>query len=148
MAPPKHVSGVKLVLKVGDGQSPEVFTPKCSINTQRGISFNGNDSEFEIPDCDDPEKIAWIARERKANSVTVTGAGTLDARDLAAFFTWYKTGATINCQMVVDVPSSDGGVIFEGGYKMTFEVTGERGGKVEISVTLNSDGEITSAANT
>ena len=29
----KHARGVKLVLKVGNGASPEVFTAKCSIKS-------------------------------------------------------------------------------------------------------------------
>lgn len=144
----KHASGVKLVIKVGDGASPEQFAPKCSVNTTRGISFNGQDNEFEIPDCDDPEKIASIARERRANSVSVKGAGILNTPDLQDFFDWWKNGETRNCQIVVDVPSVDGGVYFQCGYKLTFELTGERGGKVECSLALESDGEVTSGANT
>lgn len=153
MAALKHASGVALVIKLGDGASPEAFDPLCSANAQRGISFNGAENEFEIPDCDDPNKIAWIARERRANSASVDFAGILNTSDLKTagtvklFETW-SLGETRNAQVVVDVPATDGGVIFEGGWKLSdLKITGARGGKIEVSGTLNSDGEITSAVN-
>jgi hypothetical protein len=65
------------------------------------------------------------------------------------FFDWLTSDASKNCQVVVDVPSADGGVIFEGAFHLTeFAITGDRGAKMECNVTLASDGEVTSVANT
>ena len=36
------VKGIKLVLKVGNGATPEVFTARCSLNAQRGIKFTAD----------------------------------------------------------------------------------------------------------
>lgn len=149
MAATKHARGVKLLLKVGDGASPEVFSTFCSINTARGISFSSTTNDFNIPDCDDPDKIAWVAREKDGLSVGVTGAGILNTPDVEEFYEWFASPDSKNCQVVVDVPSADGGVIFEGAFHLTdFEITGDRSGKMECSLSLASDGEVTVGDNT
>lgn len=147
--PLKSARGVKLVLKVGDGATPEVFTAKCSINTQRGIKFSSTTNEFPEIDCADPEAVAWVLREKTNLSAAVNGAGTLNTPDVQDFFDWLTSPDSKNCQVIVDVPSTDGGVIFSGGFHLTdFEITGDRGTKMECTITLASDGAITSAANT
>lgn len=149
MAAVKHARGVQLLLKVGNGADPEVFTAKCSINAARGITFTAATNDFEIPDCTDPVKIAWIAREKSSLSVAVTGAGILNTPDVQAFFDWWQSPDSVNCQVIVDVPSADGGVVFAGAYHLTdFSITGDKGAKQECSITLASDGEVTCVANT
>lgn len=149
MAAVKHARGVKLLLKVGNGASPEVFTAFCTVNAARGISFTAAMREFNIPDCADPDEIAWVAREAESLSVNVTGAGILDTGDTEDFYDWWVSGESKNCQIVVDVPSADGGVIFEGLFKLPeWSITGDRGAKQEASLTLASDGEVTCTANT
>lgn len=148
MAAVKHARGVKLVLKVGNGADPEVFTVKCSINAARGITFTAATNDFEIPDCTDLDQIAWIAREKSSLSVAVTGAGILNTPDVQSFFNWWKDQDSVNCQVIVDVPSADGGVVFQGAYHLTeFGITGDKGGKQECSISLASDGEVTCTAN-
>jgi hypothetical protein len=149
MAAIKHASGVKLLLKVGDGASPEQFTTYCSINAERGVQFQAGEQTFEIADCPDPEAIAWVTSEITSLRVTFSGAGTLNTPDLEEFFDWWKGGLTKNCQLVLDVPAVDGGLIFEGGFKLpNFEVTGgARGSRASVSISGASDGEVTKSAN-
>jgi predicted secreted protein len=149
MATIKHARGVKLLLKVGNGATPEVFNTFCSINAARGITFTSATNEFPAIDCDDPEKVAWLLREKASLSAAVTGAGTLNTPDVAAFFAWQVSPDSKNCQVVVDVPAADGGVVFEGAFHETdFEITGDLGAVQQCSITLASDGEVTLAANT
>lgn len=148
MATVKHARGVKLLLKVGNGGTPEVFAAYCSINAARGITFSSTTNEFQEIDCDNPDQVAWMVREKTALSVAVSGAGMLNTPDLEAFFDWWKDETAKNCQIVVDVPDADGGLIFEGAFHLTeFGVTGDRGSKMEVSLSLASDGEVTAAAN-
>jgi hypothetical protein len=148
MAAVKNARGVKLLLKVGDGGNPEVFAAFCSINAARGISFTAATREFNVPDCTNPDQIAWLAREKESLSVSVTGAGMLNTPDVQSFFDWWTDEDSRNCHLVVDVPSADGGVIFEGAFHLTeFSVTGDRGAKMEVSLTLASDGAVTSVPN-
>lgn len=148
MAQVKHAKGVKLVLKVGDGADPEVFTAKCSINAERGITFTAGTNDQDIPDCADPEKLAWVAREKTNLSATFTGSGVVNTPDVEGFFDWLADSDPKNAKVIVDVPSADGGVVFSGAWHLTeFSVTGNRGEKMQCSISLASDGEVTAAAN-
>jgi hypothetical protein len=149
MAAIKNARGVKLLLKVGDGASPETFAQFCSINTQRGLSFTTATNDNIDIDCDDPDALAWLAREKVSISATFTGSGTLNTPDVEEFFEWLSSPDSKNCQVVVDVPAASGGVIFEGRWHLTdFEITGDRGTKQECSITCTSDGEISLVPNT
>lgn len=148
MAAVKHARGVSLLIKVGYGASPEVFSIFCSINAARGISFSSTTNDFVLPDCDNPDQLAWVVREKDGLTATINGAGLLNTPDVQTFFDWFKSADSRNVKVVVDVPSVDGGVIFSGAFHLTeFEITGDRGAKMESSLTLVSDGPITSAAN-
>jgi len=149
MAAVKHARGVKLLLKVGDGASPEVFTAFCTINAARNIKGTTTTNSFNIPDCADPDLLAWVSREKVSIEYSVTGAGILNTPDVQDFSDWLADENSKNCQIVVDVPSADGGVIFEGAFHLTdFDITGDRGKKMEATLTLASDGPVTVVANT
>jgi hypothetical protein len=145
----KDARGVKLLIKKGDGNSPELFTAFCSINTTRGITFTSTTNEFPQIDCDNPDLISWALREKASLSASIAGAGTLNTPDVQEFYDWVTAADSSNCQVVVDVPDTDGGVIFEGAFHCTdFAITGNRGAKMECTITLQSDGEVTSVPNT
>lgn len=149
MAEIKHASGVKLLVKIGDGASPEVFSTFCTINAERGITFTAGTNDQDIPDCSDPEKIAWVVREKSNLSATITGAGVVNTPDVQEFYDYLISPTSRNVKVIVDVPSSDGGVIFSGKFHLTeFSITGNRGEKQNANISLSSDGAITSGANT
>lgn len=145
MAAVKHMRGVKLLIKVGDGAEPsEAFTTYCSINSDRGISFAAQTNDQVIPDCDDPDLTAWLGREKVSISGDISGAGMLNTPDTEAFFNWVASANTRNVQVHLDgVAGADGGGYWQGAYHCTaFNVTGARGGKAECTITLSSDGEV------
>lgn len=149
MARVKNARGVKLVLKVGDGASPEQFTAICTINGQRAIKFSSTTNEFPDIDCSDPDAVAWVLTEKTNLKATISGAGTLNTPDVQTMYDWLTDPDSKNCQIVVDVPEADGGVIFEGAFHLTdFDITGDRGAKMTSTLNLTSDGEVSSVANT
>lgn len=150
MARLQSASGVKLVVKKGDGGSPsETFTALCTINAQRAISFQAATGESLDIDCNAPEQVAWVLREKTSKSVSVTGQGTFNTPDGQTLFDWWNDDDPANVQIIVDVASADGGLIFEGAFLLTdFEITGDRGSKMTAQMTLMSSGEVTATANT
>lgn len=149
MAEVKHARGVKLLIKVGDGATPEVFETYCSINAERGITFTAGTNDQDIIDCENPDAVAWVVREKTNLSAAITGSGVLNTPDVADFYDWLTDEDPRNVKVIVDVPSTDGGVIFTGRFHLTeFSLTGNRGEKMQASISLSSDGAITSAANT
>jgi len=147
MAAVKHARGVKLLIKIGDGEVPEVFVAYCTINAARSIAGEAATNDFNIPDCDDPDAMGWLAREKVSLSYSVNGAGILNTPDVEAFAEFLADPLSRNCEIIVDVPAADGGVVFAGRFHLTnFEITGDRGSKMEATVSMVSDGEITVTA--
>lgn len=144
----KNASGLKLLLKMGNGMSPESFAVFCSI-TAKTINFEGQENTFDIGDCSDPEAITWLVAEMQSKRVLVDGNGTLNTPDFDTFYTWWDGGESVNCQLVIDVAAADGGRILEGAFKLPkFQLTGEKGAKMNVSISLGSDGPITKTNNT
>lgn len=139
------VKGIKLVLKIGDGATPtEAFTVRCSINAQRGIKFTADLQDTVEVDCTDPEKVAWLVRDKLSVQGEINGSGTLHKEDLPFFFTWLKSPDPKNCKVIVDVAD---GYEWSGAWHLgDFEVTGDRGKRAEVSIALKSEGEIEGAA--
>lgn len=146
--PVKHARGVKLLIMVGQQDGPpETFVAFCTINAARSVTGDAATNDFNIPDCEDPDKMGWLAREKVSLSYSAQGAGILNTPDTIIFAEWLADPLSRNCQIIVDVPAADGGVIFAGLFHLThFEITGDRGSKMEATVNLISDGEITVTA--
>jgi predicted secreted protein len=144
MAAVNSTRGVKLVLKVGDGASPEVFTALCTINAERGLTFNAQTNDATIPDCADPDAIAFLAREKTSLSVDFTGGGMSDKSNVKTLWDWWESDESKNCQIILDDDNAANRVTFEGAFHLTqFDLTGNRGEKVNSTMTLASDGIVT-----
>ncbi|WP_292052153.1 phage tail tube protein [Brevundimonas sp. UBA5866] len=144
MAAVNSTRGVKLVVKVGNGASPEVFTKLCTINAERGITFNAQTNDATVPDCDDPDKIAWLAREKQSLSVDVTGGGMNHKSDNKKLWDWWRSEDSRNCQVILDDDDPANVITYEGAFHLTqFDMTGNVGEKVNSTMTLSSDGEVT-----
>lgn len=147
MAAIKHARGVLLVLSVGNGASPEVFTPFCSINTTRELAFEAATNDFVAPDCSDMELVSWLAREKVSLASSFNGAGMLNTPDAEDLFDFLKDPDSRNCKITLDVPLAAGGVIWAGKYHLTtFNITGNTGEKMTANVALLSDGPVTLTA--
>lgn len=150
MAAVNYTRGVKLVLKVSQGGSPETFVKLCLINAERGVTFNAQTNDATIPDCDSPDDIAFLAREKTSLSVDFTGGGMLDKSNVKTLWDWWSSEDAKNCQIVLDDDTAANVVTFEGLFHLTqFEMSGNRGEKVNATMTLASDGvvEATFGAN-
>lgn len=144
MAKPKTMNGTSLLVKIGDGGGPEVFTHTCLINAARGIQFTSTTNDVIVPDCADPEAPGWLERNKDGLGATITGAGVLATDLIEDFFNWYKGKDTRNIQVAVNVAGADGGGHWAMASHLTeFEVTGERANKAQFTCTILSDGEAT-----
>lgn len=144
MAQAKTVRGTKILVKIGDGGSPEAFTHNCSVNGARSFQLTSQTNDVNVPDCDDPDLMAWIESEKVSLGATVSGAGILNSPDTEFFYNYAKSPDAKNCRIVVDVAGADGGGYFAGAFLCTdFQINGDRGNKALIQITLKSTGEVT-----
>jgi hypothetical protein len=148
MAQATTIPGKSLLIKVGDGGSPETFVHNCSINAERGLVLTAQTNDVNVPDCDDPDLMAWIEREKISLGGQINGAGTLHAEDVDLYFAWLASSSTKNVKVVTDISGASGGRVFTGAWHCTnFEISGNRGEKCSASITLLSSGAITIANN-
>jgi predicted secreted protein len=138
MAKAETIRGTALYIKVGDGASPEVFTHPCLINTKRGIQFTSSTNKIITPDCENPDDPAWTEAIKDSLGATVSGAGTLDVASVADFDEWFRSPDTKNVQVWLGTKGH-----WDGAFNLTnFEVSGDRGGLAEVTLTLESSGEV------
>ncbi|MGE0828941.1 MAG: phage tail tube protein [Hyphomonadaceae bacterium] len=149
MAQAVTVPGKSLFIKVGDGGSPETFTHNCSINAQRGLQLSAQTNDVNVPDCDDPDLMAWVEREKVSLSGAINGSGVLNAPDQDLFWEWFSSADPKNVKVITDIAGASGGRVFTGAWLCTgFDITGNRGEKCQCAITLASNGAITFANNT
>lgn len=143
MAVPTVASGTKLLIKLGDGASPEVFGEPCGLTT-KNVTFSKTVNDLDLPDCADPDAISWVAREAQNRSMEISGDGVLDTTVLATWQDWFDSNDATNCQVAVNVATGVGGGHWAGAFHLTsLGIGGERGQKMTISVTMQSDGAVT-----
>jgi len=145
MALAKVLAGKSLLIKVSDGGGTPVFAHPCLINAARGIVFSAETNETRIPDCSDPELIAWIKREKISISGAVNGAGVLNTTDTEFYYDWVSDADPIAVQVILNgVTGANGGGYFAGDWHCTqFGLSGDLGEYVQVDIQLVSDGTIT-----
>jgi hypothetical protein len=146
MAQPRTLSFGSFKVYLGDGASPEVFTAPCGF-TQKSLTLESDVSDFNIPDCDDPEAAAWKSRSITAHSATVSGAGVMAMASLDEWRTWKLSSDSKNIRVEFDDTGANNGGYFEGAailQSLGFSTAlGTDGNKVQQQVNIVSDGEWT-----
>lgn len=84
---------------LGNGATPvEVFTAICGL-TSKGISFNSDPTETEVPDCSDEDLPAYKEKGVKAYDITMTGSGMWSKEAHGTILDWWKSGAAKNIKV-------------------------------------------------
>lgn len=144
MAQEPAVRGTKLLIQVGGGGSPETFTHDCLINTERSFGIAAETSDFPTFDCNDPEAVSWLQREKVSLSADISGGGRLHTADLSTYDAWARSLDPKNVKITINAPAANGGGSWLGAYHLTeFRVTGgDKGSTIEVAITLQSTGEV------
>ncbi|MFG1238006.1 phage tail tube protein [Xanthobacter autotrophicus DSM 597] len=137
-------SGRKMLVKLGDGASPEVFAAPCAM-TSRGLNRTKEVNASTSPDCDDLDAVPWTEQEVLSRSWAVSGSGKILKAHVAIWDDFFDLDTAKNLQ--VDITFSDATVRrYSGAAHLTeFNITGEDGDKVTYDVTLTGDGPLTAA---
>lgn len=131
--------GRLLLIKIGDGASPEVFSNICGIQTR---SFNMSASEIDttIPDCENPGNAVVRTAEPGIVNRTFTGSGKfVSGANADLLLDHVMDATTFNAQVVVP-----GLGTFEGVWMVSeFEFSGEMEGNMDFSATFVAAGPLT-----
>jgi TP901-1 family phage major tail protein len=130
--------GSSLLLKVGNGASPEVFT---TIGGLRSTSITMNDEPVDVTNKDS-SGVRTLLAQGGTTSYTISGSGVFtDAASETTLRQKFNTSTFANFQIIVP----DFGT-FTGAFMVaSLEYAGEYNGEVTYSVTLESAGAITFA---
>lgn len=142
MATPHTYKFGEMLIELGNGLTPETFAAPCGLTSK---SFNGQaaTNDTTVPDCDDPDAPAWTERDVVSLSRDITGAGVLAEESLEVWDDWFTSALSKNCRVSL-LNGVNGDRVWSGAYILSgFEITGARGEKIQVNVTMQSDGEIT-----
>lgn len=128
-------AGKDLLLKIGDGASPEVFS---TVAAQRSTAWSINNEQIDVTDKDDSRWRKLI--EGGVRSMSLTASGLVNDHATYVLLTnMAAQGSIKNFQIVF----ADG-MTFEGAFQLTtIEATGEHTDAQQYSTTLESAGDIT-----
>ncbi len=131
----------EFLVLLGDGGSPsETFSDPCGL-TSRGFQRTANMNDTNIPDCEDPDAPTWLGRDVISYQATLSGAGVVAAESFGTWEAWWQSGESKNVRVEL------GDHAWEGAFKLAdFNISGERGQRVNMDVSLVSDGVIEKVA--
>lgn len=134
--------GRLLLLKIGDGASPEVFTNGCGFRA-RTFAINNNVVDTTVPNCSSPGDTVVYSGEYGIQTVTFSGSGeSSDDTQNLLLMNAARQQTALNCQVVVP-----GWGTFEGSVLIgNFEFSGEVEGTMEFSCDITMTGTISFTA--
>jgi predicted secreted protein len=129
----------QFLIKLGNGMSPEVFAAPCGLNS-RGFSRTASTSDTNVPDCADPDAPSWLERDVVSLSGQMSGSGVVADEDFDTWNDWFESGVSKHIQITLGSRTWTGSAILS-----KLDITGQRGQRVQFSVSIDSDGEISSS---
>ncbi|WP_411838677.1 phage tail tube protein [Paracoccus sp. ME4] len=143
MARPTTFVGSSVALFL-EGTPAGTYARPCGL-TNHTFTFSKNATDVTVPDCNDPELPAWIERGVESLDFSGSGTGVLAAEAVDTWWDAFNSAESINARIYVGKPTDTAnGRYWQGKVHVTsFEVTGERGNKAQVSVSVVSDGQLT-----
>lgn len=132
---PTVIPGTSLLILVGDGASPEVFAQPCGL-TSNAFSLTAATGSTVIPFCDDVEAAAFDSKTVTSLSAQATGSGVMAVESFDTWNDWFLSGNAKNAQIKLNNAALGQ---YEGSWVLSsFKLTGTRGQKVTVDITLDN----------
>ncbi|NTI48504.1 hypothetical protein G6L94_09290 [Agrobacterium rhizogenes] len=116
------------------------YAAPCGF-TSKSLQLTKELNEVTIPDCDDPDAVAWVGRDAASLSAQVSGEGVLAEESIDVWLDAQNSVDSVPIKIVLTFPAK---VITWTGlaHVSDLTVTGELGQRVTMNVTIQSDGEL------
>lgn len=125
------------LVQLGDGASPEVYASPCGLNS-RSFNRTAATNDTNVPDCDDPDAPTDVERDVVSLSREISGSGVMATESFTVWQAWYDSADPRTCRVY---PKGLTGGYYEGDFILSsFNLAATLGEKVNIDVTLQSDG--------
>ena len=121
-----------------DAPTPMTWAAPCGF-TSKSLVMTKNLQEINLPDCEDPDAVAWIGRDAQSLTSQITGEGVAAAESVP---TWNDAWTNVDSVAArVEIEFSTGTKVFQGYYQVeTLTFGAEQGGRVTLNVSMQSDG--------
>lgn len=136
--------GRAMLVKIGDGADPEVFSNLCGL-TSKSLTMNNSAIDVTTPDCTTPEGALWTETLAGVKNISISGDGLFEdsAAELRANTIAMANDNIVNMQVVVP----DFGT-YAGAFRIdSLEYGGAAEGGVTYSLSLGSSGVVTFTAS-
>lgn len=132
--------GTQIQIRIDNGLTgtSQAYSHPCLINMDRGLQLQTSGQDEEIPDCADPDAMAWNLHTKTGITITASGAGKLNTSDVSTFWAWLISDTAKTTKL--DIYGTNGGVITIPMKLTDFSITGSRGKTAEASLTIKSHG--------
>jgi len=135
--------GRALLVKIGDGASPEVFSNLCGLNS-KAMTINNTSIDVTTPDCSTPGGALWTETLNGLKNVSITGDGFFEDSTSETRMNTVAMAADNSCNFTVTVPAFG---TYAGAFRIaSLEFGGETEGGVTYSLSLESTGAVTFTA--
>ncbi len=135
--------GRALLVKIGDGASPEVFSNLCGLNS-KAMTINNSSIDVTTPDCSTPGGALWTETLNGLKNVSITGDGFFEDSASESRMNTVAMAADNSCNFTVTVPAFG---TYAGAFRIaSLEFGGETEGGVTYSLSLESTGAVTFTA--
>lgn len=130
--------GRLLLIKIGDGASPELFKNLCGLTT-RSFNMSANEVDTTIVDCINPAAAPQKTAEPGIKSRTFSGSGKyVSGANTTKFIQHVTDATTFNAEVVVPGLGSFTGAWFVS----DFEFSGETEGNMDFSGSFVAAGPL------
>ncbi|MGF7053987.1 hypothetical protein GGC47_003175 [Bosea sp. OAE752] len=149
MAQPIVLSFGKGLFFLGDGAAvDEVFQKICGFNSM-GLQIQKDTNDVTIPDCDNPDDPAWKATDVLSLSWSMNFEGVMAKEAEPLLWAATNRGVSTNVRQRLLTFGTGAGtpdLEFSGKGHVSHEITGQRGNKWEVKVTIVGDGALARAS--
>lgn len=130
------------ILKIGDGESPEVFTISCG-KQDVSMNFVANSSDRFVPDCAKPGEIPFRKAKATGRQADVTATGLTDVSTFGTELALVGTKQNIKVELYADDNTDTGellGTVSMNALITALNIGASRDGDSSAEIVLASNG--------
>ena len=140
MAPPVTARFGKFRVLLGDDATPIEYSAPCGF-TSKSLTFTKDLTEVNIPDCIDPDKVAWVGRDASSLSAAINGEGVAASEASETWLEAFESVESVPVKVELEFPSKT--ITWTGFMHISqLDIGAEQGGRVTMNVQMQSDGEL------
>lgn len=140
MAQPTTARFGKFKILLGNDATPIVYSAPCGF-TSKSLTLTKDLTDVTLPDCDDPDAVAWIGRDASTLSASVSGEGVLAKESAEIWLDAWENVESVPVKIELEFPAKT--ITWTGRMHIaTLNPSSEAGGRVTMSVEMQSDGEL------